>query len=165
MAFQCVPFIAELTGDTKQDAKAIYRRPSGDLTAGLPMRRHNQWTAKGLEYVTVADAESFALAAPFLRMRGVNPAEFICGIDGDGRPTPWKSELYLAGRQEQQADADAALRVLIAKYGVEMVEQIRGSKVPEHLTHAATSVSEPVEVAAEPEKPRKATIRAARTVQ
>lgn len=166
MAFKCVPLLAELTGDTKIDAHAIYRRPSGDLTSGLPMRRHHQWQAKGLEYVTLADASSLGKAAPFLRARGLNPQEFVCGHDGDGNATPWNPKAYLADRADQQAVEDADLAALVEKYGVDMVESIKGVKVPEHLKPGYVA-PEPVAVAAEPEKAHKSrTMRAARpTVQ
>lgn len=130
--FKCVPLNAAWTGDTKLDMHAIYARPNGDL-ATLPMRRHNQWMAKGLTYVTLADAESFRLAAPWLQSQGLNPGEFIAGIDGDGRQTPWIPAKYLAEQQAGRADADAELKALIALHGVETVEAIRGIKVPDHL--------------------------------
>ena len=158
---KCVPFLPQLSGDTKLDVRAIYRRPSGDLTCGLPMRRHHQWQAKGFEYVTLADAESLGIAAPFLRANGWNPQDYVAGIDGDGRPTPWKVDLYLADVKEKQADLDAELRALIAEHGLETVEKIRG-RLPEHLRTSDVSTPEPVAVTADPEQPRRAALRGAK---
>jgi hypothetical protein len=133
MAFQCVPFNGEWTGDTKLDLRGIYRRPSGDLTSDLPLRRHTKWVAKGLEYVTLADAESFAIAVPFLRAQGLNPQDYVAGRDGDGRPTPWNVEAYLADQQSVRAAKDDEIRALVAEFGVDVVEKIKGIPVPAHL--------------------------------
>jgi hypothetical protein len=130
--FQCVPLNPDWTGQTKLDMRAIYARRSGDLAA-LPMRRHQQWIGKGFTYVTLADAESLALAAPFLRAEGKNPQQYVGGLDGDGRPTPWNAELYLNEQKATQADRDAEVRKLIEVHGVEAVEAIRGEKIPAHL--------------------------------
>lgn len=135
MAFQCVPLNGDWATNTKLDMHAIYARPNGDL-ATLPMRRHHQWEAKGFRYVTLADAESLAIAVPFIRAQGLNPQDFVAGIDGDGRPTPWNVQAYLANQKAHQADADAELKALVEKYGVEQVEQIKGIKVPDHLRPA-----------------------------
>jgi hypothetical protein len=135
MAFQCVPLNPAWTVDTKLDMHAIYARPNGDL-ATLPLRRHHQWTAKGFSYVTLADAESFKIAVPFLSAHGYDPQAFVCGIDGDGRPTCWNVQAYLANQKVHQADAEAELKALIDKFGVEQVEQIKGIKVPDHLRPA-----------------------------
>jgi len=135
MAFKCVPeqvAVAILAGSSKHDGKAIYRRPNGDLTAGLPMRGHQRWVAKGLQYVTIADPESFNIVAPHLE----NPEQYICGRDGDGRKTPWNVALYLKDVASLQESADAELKALVEKYGVEMVESIKGVKVPDHLKPA-----------------------------
>jgi hypothetical protein len=132
MSFKRVPLNHLWTGDTKLDLHAIYRRANGD-TATLPLRRHHQWESKGLTYVTLADAESLSKAVPYLRAQGLNPQDFVCGIDGDGRPTCWNADLYLSEQQANRADADAELRAQIEKFGVEAVEAIRGSKIPAHL--------------------------------
>jgi hypothetical protein len=159
---QCVPFLGSLAdGGTKQDVRAIYRRPNGDLTSGLPMRRQNQWVTKGLEYVTLADAESLKIAAPMLQAQGLNPQAFVAGIDGDGRPTPWKVDLYLADQKEKQHDADAELRAMIAQYGIETVEAIKGMKVPEHLKHEPVAAGV-TEAPSAPEAQKRAVIRPAR---
>jgi len=133
MPLKTIPLNPAWTGDTKLDLRAIYRKPSGDLTGGLPLRRHHAWEAKGLTYVTLADAESLSMAVPFLRANGLNPQDYVVGIDGDGRPTPWSTDLYLADTAATQVSADAALQALVAQFGVDVVEQIKGIKVPAHL--------------------------------
>ncbi len=142
MALKCVPLNAQWCGSTKLDLRAIYRRRNGDLTSGLPLRGHQTWVAKGLEYVTLADAESLSSAASSLRAEGKNPQDYVAGIDGDGRPTPWNVALYLEDAQVVQAKADADLKTMIEQFGVETVERIKGITVPAHLRPEA----EPVKV-------------------
>ena len=134
MSFQGVPFNAKWTdSSSKEDMRAIYRRPNGDLTSDLPLRRHSQWEAKGFTYVTLADADSFAKAVPFLRSRQLNPQDFVMGHDGDGRPVCWNLSKYLAENADIKAKDDAELKAMIEQFGVEAVEKIKGIKVPEHL--------------------------------
>lgn len=133
MALKCIPLNPAWTGDTKLDLRAIYRRPNGDITTALPLRRHHSWEAKGLTYVTLADYESFAIAVPFLRASGYNPQEFVAGMDGDGRATPWNADTYSADTKATLASAEADLKALIAEFGVEQVEKIKGITVPAHL--------------------------------
>lgn len=130
--YPCVPLNLDWTGSTKLDLHGIYDRGNGDLCT-LPMRRHQQWMAKGFSYVTLADAESFKKAVPFLQAVGKNPQDYIAGIDGDGRPTPWIAAKYIAEQQATRADSDAELKGLIDQYGVEQVEKIRGAKIPARL--------------------------------
>lgn len=127
MAYPCVPYNpAWADNGTKLDLKAIYRRPNGDL-ATLPMRRHHQWEAKGFQYVTLADHDSLVAARP------ANARQYVVGLDGDGRETPWDAQRYLAERREQQAAEDVELAALVEAHGAETVEAIKGVKVPAHL--------------------------------
>jgi hypothetical protein len=132
MALKCVPLNPDWVGNTGLDMRAIYRRPSGDLTTALPLRRHNQWQAKGFEYVTLADAESLKLAAPWLMSQGKNPQEFVAGYTNEGS-TPWNVAKYLEGVQVADATAADELKTLIAQFGVEAVEKITGKPVPERV--------------------------------
>lgn len=127
MAYPCVPFNATFAGG-KLDIRAIYKRPNGDLMT-LPMRRHYQWEAKGFAYVTIADHDSLMAIRAYLP----NAKQYVVGLDGDGRETPWDVALYLADRKEVQAKEDAELAALVAEHGAEMVEKIKGVKVPAHL--------------------------------
>lgn len=163
MALECVPLINELTGDTKMDAHAIYRRPNGDLTSGLPMRRHHAWLAKGFEYVTLADPASLQLAAPFLQARGLDPNQFVAGIDGDGRRTPWNPAKYHEDTRAQQAAEDAELAALVEKHGIETVEAIRGIRVPDHLRPGYVAPQPLMQQQPdEPEKRRRSPFRSAK---
>jgi hypothetical protein len=132
MALKCVPLNPDWVGNTALDMRAIYRRPSGDLTTALPLRRHNQWQGKGFEYVTLADAESLKLAAPWLMSRGQNPQEFVAGYTNEGA-TPWNVTKYLEGAQVAEANAAEEMKTLIAQFGVDAVEKITGKPVPERL--------------------------------
>ncbi len=140
MALKCVPLNHQWCGSTKLDLRAIYRRTNGDLTTSLPLRGHEKWLAKGLEYVTLADAESFSIAAPYLRAEGKNPQDYVAGIDGDGRPTPWNVALYLADTKATRDSADAKLAEMVAEFGVEAVEKITGKSVPDALRPAEAKI-------------------------
>ena len=77
----------------KADLHAIYRRPNGDLTTGLPVRRHLDWSRKGFEWVTLADADSLLAAANSLRAQGLDPRRYVV----DPRTnSPWSYEAYVA---------------------------------------------------------------------
>lgn len=124
MSYPCVPFNAGWS-DGKFDIRAIYTRPNGDVMT-LPLRRHQQWTAKGFAYVTLADHDSLAA------VKLANPQQYCVGLDGDGRQTPWIASIYLAEQKEKQAATDATTLALIEKHGIETVEEMRGP-VPERL--------------------------------
>ena len=77
----------------KADVHAIYRRPNGDLTTALPVRRHLDWSRKGFEWVTLADAGSLAAVAGALRAQGYDVRRFVA----DPRTnSPWSYEAYVA---------------------------------------------------------------------
>lgn len=76
----------------KLDLHAIYRRPNGDLTTALPVRRHLDWVRKGLTWVTLADRESLQAAAPSLRAQGIDPAR--CVAD-PSTGSPWAHDAYV----------------------------------------------------------------------
>ncbi len=153
---KCVPFLPELI---EKDVHAIYRRPSGDLTSGLPMRRHHQWDRKGFTYVTLADPDALAVAAPFLRARNLNPQDYIAGAI-NGSPTPWNVQAYLAGVEVEQAETDAELTALIAEHGVETVEKIRGIRVPDRLKPGYVAPAAVVAASTQPEQKKRAPFRA-----
>lgn len=146
MSFQCVPLNPAWCDATKLDLRAVYQRPNGDLTTGLPLRAHSKWLAKGFAYVTLADAESFAIASRYLRADGKNPQDYVVGHE-NGQPTCWNAQAFLATQQVQQSDADQEIRDLIAEFGVQTVERIKGISVPAHLLEPvkaeAETVSEP----------------------
>lgn len=148
--FRCVPFDPNWAiAGTKYDLKAIYRRPRRtigeydeitpetnaeglplwDLTTPLPLRRHSDWTAKGYEYVTLADMESLEKAAPSLRAKGLRVQDFV----QHPQLGPWNPKLYAAVANVEDQTAFAELVALIEKFGVDTVEQIRGVALPAAL--------------------------------
>lgn len=132
--FKCVPLNTQWTlPGTKLDLKAIYRRPRRrvgeydeiiqerapdglplyDLTAGLPMRRHSDWIAKGFEYVTLADRESLEKVAAYLRADGLNPADFL----QHPQLGPWNPKLYLATDEQADRVKLNALETMVEEFG------------------------------------------------
>lgn len=144
--FQCVPFNPDWVNNDKQDLHAIYRRPQRDARTGvvvrdeagnvrwdttgpLPVRRHLDWQKKGFEYVTLADMESLAIAAAWLRGQGLDPKDFVSGF-GASRG-PWHAESYSAGQQAAATDTLKELRELVKEFGIEAVAKIKRQADPE----------------------------------
>ena len=141
--FRAVPFQQGWITAEKVDAKAIYRRPhrapiTNDVTldahgrpcwdfVALPVRRHNDWLAKGFDYVTIADAESLGMVAGTLKALGLDPWSFVM----DPRTnSPWHADLYLRTLAQDTGDEHARLRSLVAVHGSDMVEQIMQASNP-----------------------------------
>jgi hypothetical protein len=146
MSYPTVPFNSEWIASDKIDAKAVYRRPHRHAITNeiqrdamgavqwdysiLPIRRDNDWGAKGYEYVTIADAESLGMVAGSLRAQGLDPRSFIM----DPRTnSPWVPEKYHANAQEAVNAEHARLRDMVAKYGVEATEEILKITLPAEL--------------------------------
>ncbi len=146
MSYQTVPFSEAWITSEKIDAKAIYRRPhrhaitleilrdeNGAMRwdfSALPVRRHNDWLAKGFEYVTIADAESLGMVAGSLRAQGLDPRSFIA----DPRTnSPWHPDKYAAILKQDVADEYEKLRAFVEKHGAEAAEDFLGRPVPEAL--------------------------------
>jgi len=183
MPFVPVPLdLAWVTG--RSDLKAIYRRPvltwAGsrvvqvtdaegrplwDLTAGLPLRRHMHWVAKGYQYITLADAES--LCAPevvgSLQARGLNWRDFICH---PATGSPWSYEAYRAWAAQAASEASSQQDAVIAQYGAEVVRAVAnaltGQRTPPvaapdslALDVAPPAPEDPLPVRRGPGRPRK----------
>lgn len=143
--FRRVPFNPDWLNQDKLDLKAIYRRPryartqfddivrvledgmpAWDLTGPLPVRRHNDWVAKGFEYLTLADRSSLNQVAGMLRAVGLNPADF----DQHPEYGPWNPKLFLATQQRVDRDAHEELRRMVERFGSDAVVQIRRASEP-----------------------------------
>jgi hypothetical protein len=155
-----VPFNPTWVTHDKIDIKAIYRRPKWredeygeqvrmrderglplwDITTPLPVKQHSKWTAKGFEYITLADRESLRTAAlhnTVLDAPGGSPVDWRT-YDQHQTGGPWHLRRYMEGLETTTTLAADELRADVEKYGVEVVEQIRrrtepGFRVPDHL--------------------------------
>ncbi len=143
------------------DIKAIYRRPrktrdgdpirdaagfpTFDLTGGLPLQHHTKWTARGFEYVTLADREALvAVAAPGLQEQGIAPLRDWQTYAQDRRTQgPWNAEMYLADCAAAEQARVAALKANIAKFGREAAEQIEQRATPGYQLPASFAGDEP----------------------
>lgn len=135
-----VPFNPSWVQHDKLDIKAIYKRPrfrtnefdevepeldekTGqplyDLTGALSVRHHNKHASKGFVYVTLADRSSLVAAGE----AGTIPnwREY----DQHQQGGPWNYKLYLAGQEEAQDLAAAALEDQVKRFGSEAVLAIR----------------------------------------
>lgn len=141
--FKPVPFLGVFYSDQKLDLKAIYKRPrrdghynyvrgangriQWDETGPLPLRRHADWTAKGFEYITLADAESLRAASRALLENGYQPREFVCDPRTD---SPWNHEAYQRYVGQDDSAELAELRHQIDQFGLEAVVAIRKAADP-----------------------------------
>ena len=149
MPLKCIPLRPEWTGSTAPDLRAIYRRrkqdnfgnpildrdgrEQWDTTGALPLRQHAKWAAKGFEYITLADEESLGKVAGVLRMEGHDPMSFM----QDRRTrSPFNAEMWLADQKSADDTRMAELRELVAQFGVEAVEKMKGP-IPASIRDAA----------------------------
>ncbi len=154
-----VPFNPVWIDNSRIDIHGIYRRPRfvedeygerhlalvdgvplWDLTSPLPIRLHNKWTAKGFEYVTLANRESLRTASMTGTLHG-SEREY----DQHQTGGPWNYRKYLDNLKQSTAEAEALakqhhekLKADVEKYGWEVVEEIRkqiepGFTVPESM--------------------------------
>ena len=157
MPLKCIPLRPEWTGSTGPDIRAIYRRKKTDnwgnpvldaegreqwdTTGGLPLRRHSDWLNKGYEYITLADEDSLAKVAKWLRADGEDPMAYI----QDRRTrSPFNPDIWYADQQSAEANRIIELRELVAEYGVDAVVRMRGP-LPAVLLKELAAVPETVE--------------------
>lgn len=142
MPFKAVPFDSAWITSDKIDIKAVYRRPAydaqgrrmhasdgrplWDVTTPLPVRRHNDWAAKGYEYITLADAKSLSDTAPLLRANNLNPSDFVQDRGG----SPWNSALYLQHETALDVSKLDELRRMVHQFGSEALETIKRGTDP-----------------------------------
>jgi uncharacterized protein YbjQ (UPF0145 family) len=114
---------------TKLDLKAIYRRPEAgiNLTGPLPVRRHNDWSKKGLKFVSLASGEECAQVTGWLRAQGVDTAELRKSYGGPPS-MPFLTDLYIKEQRANDADALKELQAKVDKFGADaVVEMMRMS--------------------------------------
>lgn len=150
-----VPFNSTWIQHDKIDVHAIYRRPRWikdeydedkrqfdanglalwDITGPLPVRRHNDWTKKGYEYVTLANRDALLVAARFGTLpEGTSVRDF----DQHQTGGPWNYRKYIEGRTDIDSAALRQLAADVDKYGSDIVMEIRRGgdekfELPKHL--------------------------------
>lgn len=172
-----VPFNDGWIGHDKLDLKAIYRRPrfvedaygelhrevtpeglpAWDLTGALAVKHHNKHRAKGFEYVTLADRDSLHQAAA-----AGTVADWRQYAGQDPRTGgPWHYRKYVEGQAVADSDAAQRLADLVAKYGPDMVQDMKRETDPTYTLPARfwAQAEEPVKRG--PGRPKKAESEAA----
>lgn len=168
-----VPFNPAWIGSDKLDVKAIYRRPrkdalgnrvivaglpQWDLTAGLPVRRHNDWAAKGFEYVSLATWADVVAAGNTLLASGYTANDFVelYAAQGEADRRGFRVDRY---QQATAADATAAygkLAELVKLHGSAHVQDMMTSLGQGTLPAELQGLEpEPVAVRRGPGRPRK----------
>lgn len=147
-----VPFHPTWINHDKIDVHAIYRRPHRvedeygemmqkidaegipmwDLTGPLPVKQHTRWSAKGYEYVTLADRDSLNTAGMF------GTVENYRQYDQHRSGGPWNYRLYAEGMKASSTIEADQLRDDVEMFGSEAVETLRKRtdlhfKLPPHL--------------------------------
>lgn len=129
----CIPFLAHAwVENTPLDLHAIYRRGGigVHLTGPVPVRRHNDYTKRGFEYVCLATTEDVNKAARSLREQGLNPSDYASAFTRDG---VFDIPQYI--REVTQADAAklADLRLKIEKFGADAVTEMMRLSDPDYV--------------------------------
>jgi hypothetical protein len=139
-----VPLDHDWTGsEAKVDIKAIYRRPdpagSVSLTAPLPLRRHQQWAAKGFEYVSLATVEDINAVLGSIREKGHDPKRFQGSYDR-GR---FNQQAYVAHALKADEHKQAKLKALAEEHGPAVLRDMleaQGTPIPAWLAQMADPV-------------------------
>lgn len=172
-----VPFKDIWIGHDKLDIKAIYRRPryvedaygemirevgpdglpAWDLTGGLPVKNHNKHKAKGFEYVTLADKNSLLAAAAAGTVD--DPRQYLGQDPRTGGP--WHYRKYVEGQAIADTDAAQRLADLVAKYGPEMVQEMKRESEPDYTLPAKFWTTDEVPAKRGPGRPKKTESEAA----
>lgn len=146
-AFKRVPFNPIWISHDKLDLKAIYRRPrwiegkygqmvqevdahgvpTWDLTAPLPVRHHNKWTARGFEYITLAKVGDLLAAGKYNALSG-HPREYL-NIGGE----PWNAEFYLEVAVQEDRAAFLQMRDLVDRLGSQAVIDVQRMNNPHFM--------------------------------
>lgn len=112
---ELVPFNAAWADSgNKFDLKAIYKGKDGDdRFVALPVRRHNDWSRKGLTYVTLASAEDVVQVKDWIRSQGVDLNVLQRSYDTNS-PFGFKMADYLAEQPRREAEEKAALQARLS---------------------------------------------------
>jgi hypothetical protein len=141
-----VPFNNAWITHDKIDIKGIYRRPRWtkdefdqdvqevgpdgqplwDITGPLPLKQHNKWSAKGFEFITLADRDSLIAAARAATLLDGSARDY----DQHQTGGPWNYKMYLAGQQDRDSAASLQLRENVQRFGSEAYEAIRRETHP-----------------------------------
>jgi len=144
---ELVPFDEHWAGsETKLDLKGWYRRSSvhgGFSVVGpLPLRRHLDWTKKGLTYITLGSAEDVVPIAKALEAKGVDLAALRKSYDHMGH---FKIAQYLSEERVRDATFLTDLQSKVDKYGVEAVTEMMRMQDPGFVM--PDGIAEPVAAA------------------
>jgi hypothetical protein len=137
---ELVPFeaIAKLTeSGSKQDLKGVYRRPSASgvsLVHDLPLRRHNDWIGKGLEFVSLATMTDLKEAAGHIRAAGLDPLVMRGSYDRSGN---FDFAAYLAEAKLHDAAFIADLQAKVDKFGADAVVEMMRMQNPAFVLPAS----------------------------
>lgn len=141
---ELVPFLDNWTkSGTTVDIKAIYRRPDPNgvsLTGPLPLRRHSDWAAKGLQYVSLASLSDLGTVAPELRAHGHDPLAMKAGYDRNGN---FDIPQYLKEAKAGDAAHLADLQAKVDKFGPDAVTEMMRMNDPAFTLPASIVVKEP----------------------
>lgn len=124
---QLVPFRNQWAeSGTKLDVKAWYRRPSVhggfSLVGPLPLRRHNDWERKGLEYVSLATLEDFGAVAPMLRADGIDVEAALKSYDR--RTGQFDVPQYLKAERVRDDAYVTEIQAKVDKFGYDAVAEM-----------------------------------------
>lgn len=138
-----VPFNSIWVTSDKLDIRAVYRRPrldqfkqrvvvdgvpQWDYPSGLPIRRHNNWLAKGYEYVTLSTMQDLADASKTIE----NPHQYDASYESFGEfdRRPFRIQAYLAQRTVADDGVRDDLKAMVEAYGSAAVENIKRIENP-----------------------------------
>ncbi len=100
----------------KLDLRGIYQatREGDTRISSLPIRRHNDWDAKGLRYVTLASGEDIAQVRDSLRANGVNLDELAKSYEPTG-VRAFRVSAYLAEQPQREAREVETIKARLAQ--------------------------------------------------
>jgi hypothetical protein len=102
---------------SKLDLKGVYQSttPGDDrICPALPIRRHTDWTRKGLKFVTLSTLHDVGEAQDFIRTQGISLSELRNSyiLQGSG---PFNIPQYLKEQPDREATEADQLRARLAQ--------------------------------------------------
>ena len=153
---------AWITSD-KLDVKALYRRPAydgrglrrvdaegrpeWDITSALPVRRHNDWAAKGFEFLALATWEDVLACRGSLETAGIRVQDLADSYSTIGEPNRrgFLVSAYLAELAKDSTAAYGRLAELVKEHGSEAVLAIMQATHPGYaLPEALRGIPAPI---------------------